>query len=759
MVEKNTKTANISNASNTSISVLSYPVKVLKGVGDSRTAGLNNLGIFTVGDMLYYFPRRYEDREVRPLEEVELYGTYAVRLKVSSKISAMNARALPMVRFTAIEVRINEDGMPVDNLESRVDIIYFNSPYVKNVFKQGNIYVFYGKITGNLVKFEMVNPKFIPYQKGIENVRFYPIYKKNQLVTHNVLIKAAQGALNLISNEQNLLDELEILPEQVRNNYSLCHIEFALSNMHKPQSQGNLEASKRRLVFEEFYLYSIALELIKSRREHIPGYKYQENIDMNGFYSLLPFTLTNAQQRAVDDVISDMQKDKPMSRLIQGDVGSGKTMIAAAAAYYACKNGSQAVMMAPTDILATQHYEGLSKLFENAGIKVCLLTGSLKAKQKRETLQDIENGDVDFVIGTHAVIQKNIVFKNLSLSITDEQHRFGVNQRALIEGKSDNYAGSDKIPPHTLVMSATPIPRTLALIMYGDLDVSVVNELPPGRQKVDTYAVNNSFRDRIYKFTEKLIGEGGQAFIVCPLVGEDDEGEETKNNINNNTTENITMEIHEIPTSSNHLSGMKSVKSYFKDLSENIFPSIPTAFIHGKMKSEEKDGIMENFKNGDIKILVSTVVIEVGVNIPNAVLMVIENAERFGLSQLHQLRGRVGRGEKKSYCVLFSDNESETSKKRLDIMCKTNDGFEIAKKDIEIRGPGDLFGEKQSGSVTFKIADLAADTEILYAAAKAAKETVAENKDLFDEKSGDMKLKNAVLKMFNSDEQRQIAFN
>jgi len=299
--------------------------------------------------------------------------------------------------------------------------------------------------------------------------------------------------------------------------------------------------------------------------------------------------------------------------------------------------------------------------------------------------------------------------------------------------------------------------------MYGDLDVSVVNELPPGRQKVDTFAVNSSFRDRIYKFTEKLIGEGGQAFIVCPLVGEDDDGDgdENDNNGENDINININenMEIHEIPTSSNNLSGMKSVKSYFKDLSENIFPDIPTTFIHGKMKSEDKDAIMEQFKNGDIKILVSTVVIEVGVNIPNAVLMVIENAERFGLSQLHQLRGRVGRGEKKSYCILFSDNESETSKKRLDIMCKTNDGFEIAKKDIEIRGPGDLFGEKQSGAVTFKIADLAADTEILYSAAKAAKETVAENKDLFDEKIGSNRLKEAVLKMFNSDEQRKIAFN
>ncbi|MCL2814167.1 MAG: ATP-dependent DNA helicase RecG [Oscillospiraceae bacterium] len=728
---------------NSNVSVLSQPVRILKGVGESKAKGLGELGVFTVGDMLWYFPRRYEDRQVVPLEEVELYGTYAVRLKVSSKISAMNAKGLPMVRFSAIEVKLDESGMPADNPESRVDIVYFHSEYVKNIFKQGNIYVFYGKITGNLVKFEMANPKFIPYQRGVENSRFYPIYKKNSKVSHNTIIKAAQSALDLISNSAELSAELETLPEQIRDGYNLCHINFALGSMHRPQSQGDLEAAKKRLVFEEFFLYSLALEQIKSRREYIPGYKYQKEADMDGFYSLLPFRLTNAQQRAVDDVISDMGKDKPMSRLIQGDVGSGKTMIAAAAAYFACKNDSQAVMMAPTDILATQHYEGLSRLFEKTGIRVRLLTGSLNARQKRETLREIEDGAADFIIGTHAVIQKNIVFKNLSLSITDEQHRFGVNQRALIEGKAEKGKGNI---PHSLVMSATPIPRTLALIMYGDLDVSVINELPPGRQKVETYAVDDSFRERIYKFTKKLIGEGGQAFIVCPLVGED-EGEEKDED----------MEIREI--GSYNMSDMKSVKSYFKELSENIFPEIPSAFIHGKMKSEEKDGIMGRFKDGEIKILVSTVVIEVGVNIPGAVLMIIENAERFGLSQLHQLRGRVGRGEKKSYCVMFCDNENENSKKRLDIMCKTNDGFEIAKKDIEIRGPGDLFGERQSGSVTFKVADLAADTEILYSAAKAAKEAIANIKDLFGENGGHTRLKQAVLKMFGENEQRKIAFN
>ena len=769
--------------------LLSQPIRILKNVGGAREKGFNSLGIYTLRDVLYYFPRRYEDRQVVALDDTELYRTYAVRLKVASRLSSANIKGLSMTKFTAIEVKFNEFGMLTDNngANNRVDIVYFHSDYVRNIFKQGSTYIFYGKITGNLVKYEMANPKFIPYQAGAENNRYVPVYRKNQAVTQNIIIKAVDSVLKLISEKE---DELEILPEQVRNKYNLCRIGFALNAIHKPKTENDLELAKKRLIFEEFFLYSFALEMIKSRREYIPGYAYKnktDKIDMNGFYSILPFTLTNAQQRAVDDTLSDMQKDKPMSRLIQGDVGSGKTMIAAAAAYFACKNNTQAVMMAPTDILATQHYEGLSELFSKVGIKVCLLTGSLKAKQKREALSMIENGEVDFIIGTHAVIQKNVVFKNLSLSITDEQHRFGVNQRALISGKSEkNQASPDnsedlnnpnnsdnsdnqapKTAPHTLVMSATPIPRTLALIMYGDLDVSIVNELPPGRQKVDTFAVNSSFRERIYKFTDKLIDEGGQAFIVCPLVGDDEDGGDSED----------TQSSDANALGANNISNMKSVKSYYKELSENIYPSIPLGFVHGKMRAEDKDAIMERFKNGDIKILVSTVVIEVGVNIPNAVLMIKENAERFGLSQLHQLRGRVGRGDKKSYCVLFSDNENETSKKRLDIMCKTNDGFEIAKKDIEIRGPGDLFGEKQSGAVTFKVANLATDTDILYMAAEGAKEfagaiaissssSSTETSGTNTSDTGDetdvytQKLIQSAMLMFeSSDGDRKIAFN
>ena len=714
--------------------ILSQPVESLGSIGTARKNGFTRLNIYTLYDLLYHFPRRYEDRRVVSLDNIELYGKFAVCLRVNSKPSSIYAKGFPMVKFTAAEVAksVDKGEELFEETGNQVDIVYFNSDYLKSVFKQGNIYIFYGKISSNLVKYEMVNPKFEPYHGEENNTPFYPIYRKNPVITQNMLIKSVNSVIKLISKDY---DELDFLPEYIREKYNLCDTGFALQNIHNPESEKSLKLAKDRFIFEDFFLYSFALGWLKSRREFIPSHKYETDVDMREFYSALPFTLTSAQQRAIDEILGDMTaQTKPMNRLVQGDVGSGKTMIAAAAAFFACKNGTQAAMMAPTDILAVQHFDSLSVLFEKFGLKTCLLTGSLKAKEKRETLKAIEDGSVDFIIGTHAVIQKNVNFHSLSLAITDEQHRFGVNQRASMESKS-------QLMPHTLVMSATPIPRTLALIMYGDLEVSIVNELPPGRQKIDTFAVNSSYRKRIYDFTRKLIGEGGLAFIVCPLVGEDEEDDEP-----------LIPDAH-----SNAMSNMKSVKAYYKELSEKIYPDIPLGFIHGKMRAEEKDAVMEQFKNGEVKILVSTVVIEVGVNIPDAVLMVIENAERFGLSQLHQLRGRVGRGDKKSYCVLFSDNESENSKKRLDIMCKTNDGFEIAKKDIEIRGPGDLFGEKQSGNVRFKLADLALDTDILYSASKAAKEALEKNPNLDNPEN--YRLKQAVTEMFHSDDPGKIAFN
>ena len=739
--------------------LLNQPVKNLPSVGPAREKGFHALNLFTFKDVLYHFPRRYEDRQVFALNEIELYGTYAVRLKIASELKSTYLRGgtMSMIKLKAGEVLADEFGILYDNPNNQVELTYFHSDYLKNVFKPGDIYVFYGKITGNLSVFEMVNPKFIPVKPDEATPRFYPVYRKSGKVTQPLIIKAVNSVLDLAEGRE---DEFELFPEDLLKKYGLCSLLGALQIIHSPYDADLLAQAKRRLIFEEFFMYSLALEIIKNRRGDIPGYKYKHKIDMQEFYSALPFELTKAQKRAIDETIADMRKGKPMSRLIQGDVGSGKTVIAAAAAYFACRNRSQAVMMAPTDILANQHFESLSELFAKFGITVVLLTGSLKAAQKREALKLIESGEADFIIGTHAVIQKGVKFKDLSLSVTDEQHRFGVNQRALLSGQTAESDGGDRENdgtgkngsgeyPHALVMSATPIPRTLALIMYGDLDVSVVNEMPPGRQKVETYALDSSYRKRIYDFTRKLINEGGQVYIVCPLVGEDEaddasgSGSDGKDGSDGNAAENS-------------ISDMKSVKSYYKELSEKVFPDLSMGFVHGKLKASEKDSIMERFRLGEVKILVSTIVIEVGVNVPNAVLMIIENAERFGLSQLHQLRGRVGRGNKQSYCVLFSDSDGEKSEKRLEIMTKTNDGFEIAKKDIEIRGPGDLFGEKQSGAVKFKIADLTDNADILYEASKAAKEFAEMlNKDEAERETY-AKLIETSARMF---EDENIAFN
>ena len=726
--------------------LLQRPVSSLANVGQAREKHFNSLNIFTLKDVLYHFPRRYEDRQILRLDEIDLYTTCAVRLKIASELSYTRIRGgtLSMIKCSAAEVLRDDFGVFYDNSINRVELTYFHSDYLRNVFKPGNIYVFYGKISGNLTKFEMVNPKFIPIGAALEGndpPRFYPIYKKNSKVSQPLLQRTINAVLDIIDEETAA--EIEIFPNSFMRKYNLSPIIDALRIIHSPSDAEALELAKRRLIFEEFFLYSLALEIIKSRRVGIPGYQYKREVDMGEFYAALPFKLTNAQQRAIDETLSDMQSGKPMSRLVQGDVGSGKTVIAAAAAYFACKNNTQTAMMAPTDILATQHFESLSELFAKFGMTTVLLTGNLKAAQKREALKLIESGEADFIIGTHAVIQKSVNFKNLSLAITDEQHRFGVNQRALLSNSSE----TAETPPHALVMSATPIPRTLALIMYGDLDVSIVNESPPGRQKVETYAVDSSYRERINAFTRKLIDEGGQVYIVCPLVGEDEEDSDT-------VTQSDASDTPKNPAGGD----MKSVKAYYKELSEKIFPDIASGFVHGKLKASEKDAIMERFRSGEVKILVSTVVIEVGVNVPNAVLMIIENAERFGLSQLHQLRGRVGRGEKKSYCVLFSDHDSEKSGERLDIMTKTNDGFEIAKKDIEIRGPGDLFGEKQSGAVHFKIANLTDNADILYEASRAAKEFAADLNTLTDdmERETRAKLVEAAAHMF---EDGEIAFN
>ena len=482
----------------------------------------------------------------------------------------------------------------------------------------------------------------------------------------------------------------DCLPDGVRQAHQLCRVNYAYENIHFPEAPEALDIARRRLAFEELFFFAIGLKLLRSRRETVSVEPFQ-TVDMAPFYNALPFTLTDAQRRCVEEAIADMQSGKPMNRLCQGDVGSGKTMVAAACVYFCIKNGRQAALMAPTELLAEQHYRGLAPLLERLNIRCALLTGSTSAKTKRSVTAQLATGEIDFAIGTHALISGGVAYADLGLVVTDEQHRFGVAQRTALAEKGEH--------PHTLVMSATPIPRTLALILYGDLDVSVIDQLPPGRKPIETYAVTSAYHPRLYTFIRKQVEAGRQVYIVCPMVSENDELPDER----------------------------KAVTEYAQKLQTEIFPDLKVAFVHGKMKAREKDAVMSAFAAGETDILVSTTVIEVGVDVPNANLMVVENAERFGLSQLHQLRGRVGRGAHQSYCVLVSDNKNDETRQRLKAMTKTADGFKIAEEDLRLRGPGDFFGLRQHGLPGLRVADLGCDTRLLAEAQSAADGLLAED--------------------------------
>ena len=534
----------------------------------------------------------------------------------------------------------------------------------------------------------MSNPVVEPEGRREITGRIVPIYPLTAGVSQLILSRSIRQGLTACAD---ILPD--VLPDQVRREHQLCRIEYAYENIHFPESAEALDLARRRLAFEELFLFTIGLDRLRQRREvvHVPPCG---GVDMEPFYSALPFTLTDAQRRCVEEALADMRSGTPMNRLVQGDVGSGKTMVAAACVYFCVKNGRQAALMAPTEILAQQHYHGLAPLLENLGIRCALLTGSTSAKTKKSIAAQLESGEIDFAIGTHALITGSVVYQNLGLVVTDEQHRFGVAQRADLAAKGDH--------PHILVMSATPIPRTLALILYGDLDVSVIDQLPPGRQPVETFAVTSRYHQRVYNFIRKLVGEGRQAYIVCPMVEENEELPDER----------------------------KAVTEYARKLQAEVFPDLKVAFVHGKMKPKEKDAVMAAFAAHETDILVSTTVIEVGVDVPNAAVMVIENAERFGLSQLHQLRGRVGRGKHQSYCILISDNQNEETRQRLKVMTKTSDGFKIAEEDLRLRGPGDFFGQRQHGLPGLKVADLGCDTKLLQEAQEAARKLLAEDPDL-----------------------------
>ena len=638
---------------------LTDPVTILKGVGPTKAKQFAQLNIHTLGDLICHFPRGYEDRtKLVPIEKLE------VDVPACFKAMVMNTPKTAHIRKGLDITRVQ-----VADTTGRLNLTFFNSKYVSEQLHYGKEYIFYGAVSGDFIGYNMTNPAFEALDsQPVTTRRVLPIYPLTAGLSNAAMLKAVRQALEICDVPA------EIIPQDVRQQYGILPAERAYYAIHEPSSMAEAELAKKRLIFEEFFVFSAGLSLMRASRAEKKAEPYT-NIDLMPFHMALPFRLTGAQNRAVSDIMEDFRKGAPMNRLVQGDGGSGKTMVAAAAAYAAAKNGKQSALMAPTEILAEQHYQSLNKLFEPIGIRVALLTGSMKAKEKREVRDAIQAGSVDLVVGTHALITDATIFSDLGLVITDEQHRFGVGQRAKLSSK-----GND---PHLLVMSATPIPRTLALLMYGDLDVSILDELPPGRETVDTFLVGESYRARINAFIRKQVAEGHQCFVVCPAVEENED------------------------------LGIKAATVWAETLQQTVFPDLKIALLHGQMKGAEKEEAMASFARGEADVMVATTVIEVGVDVPNATLMVIEDADRFGLSQLHQLRGRVGRGKAKSYCILTSHNKNQETLARLKALCKTTDGFKIAEEDLKLRGPGDFFGSRQSGLPTFRVANLSYDLQTL----------------------------------------------
>ncbi len=649
---------------------LSDPISILKGIGPTKAKQFSNLNIFTLRDLICHFPRGYEDRT--QLTEI---GNLEVDKPACFRACVMNTP-----RTNHIRKGLDITKVQVADHSGRLNLTFFNNKFAAQQLQYGKEYIFYGAVSGDFICYNMTNPVFEPLDsQPIATRRILPIYPLTAGLSNAAMLKAVQQALAICD------PPAEIIPESVRRQYGILPAERAYSAIHQPGSMTEAQLAKRRLIFEEFFVFSAGLSLMRASRSAKSAVPYK-NINLRPFLAALPFTLTGAQSRAIDEILADFQKGVPMNRLVQGDVGSGKTMVAAAAAYCAVNNHKQTALMAPTEILAEQHFSSLSRLLSPLGISVGLLTGSMKEKDKKTVRTALAEGRLDLVIGTHALLSDSTIFNELGLVIADEQHRFGVAQRAKLSAK-----GTD---PHLLVMSATPIPRTLALIMYGDLDVSILDELPPGRETVDTFLVNESYRPRINAFIRKQVSEGHQCFVVCPAVEENEE------------------------------LGLKAAETWADTLQKAVFPDLRVALLHGQMKGAEKENVMTSFARKEADILVATTVIEVGVDVPNATLIVIEDADRFGLSQLHQLRGRVGRGSSKSYCILTSQNRNPETLQRIKAFCKTNDGFHIAEEDLKLRGPGDFFGSRQSGLPVFKVADLSMDLQTLKDAQTASAEWI-----------------------------------
>ncbi|QNU65488.1 ATP-dependent DNA helicase RecG [Ruminiclostridium herbifermentans] len=665
-------------------------IRYIKGVGESRLSLFKRLNINNFFDLLTYYPKAYEDRSIiKNIADLQ-----------DGELCSFEGTIVSNVNVTRPRRGMTISKVSVQDSTGKITAIWFNQHYIKNSLTVGANYIFYGKVERKFNKLQISNPVFEKidntqsHNNGLKkSLKILPVYPSTKDLSQNLIRTIMQEALKSFNN----IELEDIIPKEIREKYNLADIMFSLNEIHFPKTELDKDMARYRLVFEELFLLQLGLLSYKNiATAERQGIKYTKSYEMEEFIKSLPFELTNAQKRVFKEVEQDMESNNIMNRLVQGDVGSGKTIIAVLALFKAVKCGYQGALMVPTEILAEQHYNSVKPLLEKFDIKVELLSGNQSKKQKQVVFEGLKNGTINVVIGTHALIEDTVEFLNLGLVITDEQHRFGVRQRSILTEKGRN--------PDVLVMTATPIPRTLALILYGDLDISIIDELPPGRKPIKTYSVNESMRERINNFIRETVQAGQQVYIVCPLVEESEEIE------------------------------AKSAVVTAEDISKNVFKDLKVGIIHGKMKSNEKESIMRSFKDGEISILVSTTIIEVGVNVPNATLMVIENAERFGLAQLHQLRGRVGRGGTQSYCILFNQSNSKVSKERMKIMAQSNDGFVISEKDLEIRGPGEFFGTKQHGLPELKIANLYKDLEILKLAQEGAKEIAIKDPGLIKNK-------------------------
>ena len=644
-------------------------VKYLKGVGPKRAELLKKLGVQTVGDLLYCFPRGYIDLS----EPVSIADTVLDEMNVIS-VRVVKKRPADYIRKNMSIYRVLcTDG------ESDITVVIYNSVYMYNRLKEGNDYILYGKVTGNLTTRQISAPMIIEQSSAD---RILPVYKLTDGISAAVMRTWTKAALDSVN-----LDSCEILDRDAIQKYGFMTAKDALRQIHFPSDREKLAAARKRLAFDELLCLQAGMFRLREQNRELSAYRLEDK-PLTGFYNALPFELTGSQKQAISECVSDMCGDIPMNRLVLGDVGSGKTAVAAACCYFAYLNGCQSCLMAPTEILADQHYETLRGFLEPLGVRVALLKGAMTQKNKAEVKALAADGGCDVIVGTHALISAGTSFKKLALVITDEQHRFGVNQRGALSKKGEN--------PHKLVMSATPIPRTLALMIYGELDISMLTELPKGRLKILTYAVTGKLRERAYGFVRKLLQEGRQAYVVCPAIDSSEESEEMPHN------------MYGYPRRK-----LKNVADCFKELSEGIFRDFRVGALHGQMPSDKKEEVMRAFKDGEIDLLVSTTVVEVGVDVPNAAVMLVEDADRFGLSQLHQLRGRVGRGKYQSYCILITDSKSDEARDRLRALTRASDGFKISEMDLKLRGPGDFFGEAQHGLPKLKIADAVSDKELL----------------------------------------------